>query len=450
MTTIALPVEPRSMPADPFVEAPSLGERRELRMARARVVRRWSRLKTRKQRQVEKDNEERAKADRLPVPDAVPRPMLCGVAPVGSGVQRTGGVGGTRVGLSMSASGVGIIQGVQHCASPHACPSCSASIRQARASELERGVENFRRTVPGGEVLLLTMTIRHGRFQPLEQTLGACLGAWSAIIRGPAWLRCRAKYRIAGYVRSFELTLGSNGWHPHIHAVLFISERLSDEELEALRINMFGRWAGALERAGLERPTLERGIRIDRTEVGQGGVGAYICKPEAVEGEIGRGARRVATEILRGDLKSSWSGLSPFELLDFDGTDLHAWAMEKWQEYEHATWAKRTTIWSRSARALLGLPPIERTDQEIVEEPDPAPTVCGLLDFSQWRELRSRPDALVRVLGMMEQGAHAQACWWLETIVGDVERGPGWAAVPGVGPPGADPPDPATASGGGS
>lgn len=304
----------------------------------------------------------------------------------------------------------------------------------------------------------MTLTLKHGRRDRLATTLRACLKAWSAVLVGKGWMECKSTFGIAGWIRCYEITLNDEpggsgkrpggGWHPHIHALLLLDnpEKLDDEQLEGLRADIFKRWSGSLAKSGLEKPSFQRGIRIDRTVKGDSGVGAYLAKDTSMDGAISRSAERVSTEMLRGDIKKSWSGLTPFELLDEDGGDRHAYAMARFLEFEDAVWGKRTLTYSNSARELLGLAvKTERTDQEIVEEPDPAPVVCGLLDFSQWRELRARPDALVRVLGMMEQGAHAQACWWLESLVGDVERGPGWAAVPG--PPGTGPPG-VTASGG--
>lgn len=413
VSTTPAAVEPHARPGGvtdrSAVNVVSLSPRRELRLRRRAVAGRWSALPA---------PSKHPDAARLGRTSTHSRLAKCGRAPVGGG----------PVSLTVGASGSAYYAGVQHCGSVWVCPVCSATICHHRAQELERGLRQLRVTRPDAQVLLLTLTIRHGRSDALSDTLDATMAAWSrGVIAGKGWSQAKARFSILGWARTLEVTLGPSGWHPHLHAMVITKSALSHAELAELRGDIYRRWAGALGRYGLPLPSLERGVRLDPVDPETSGVGAYLTKTPAEHSE----EHRVATEVMRGDLKGSWgtTSLTPFELLDLAGSPREPWARHRWAEYEEATWNRRRLTWSRGCRELLGLVEPELSDEEIVEAPDPERTTLAVLSPVQWATLRRHQDgaALVRLLALVEGGHHVQARWWLEGIVGPVLLPGSWA-----------------------
>lgn len=421
------------------------------------------------------------------------RLRFCGVDPVASvGVKGSRGVLDPMSGkfiknpkvsagsVTVKATGSGVNRRagfgqLQVCGSVWSCPVCSAKINTVRAADiaaaisawhtpspfgpLRRGVDRH----PGGRVVLLTLTMRHKQGQELEDlwTRGVSAG-WHAVTSGRAWNEDQADYgswvsRVVktgkkagqtvwghriGYTRVVETTHGVNGWHVHIHALLFVRADITGQEAIALGHSAFSRWSASLVAEGFGAPTLTNGVDIkllgpESTDSKK--IAEYFAKNTFA------GAKRaanVAFEVSGGLGKwAKGSNRTPFQILEAlcSGEEYAGFEADlgRWWVWEAASKGKRQLTWSPWLRAYLRLNE-EETDEEIA-----ASELGGDIVL----ELRPEQfDAVVSVgahqlLDAVEADDDMSAAYlWLDTNLGrwrtrmDYGLSPGgdWVAVPSV------------------
>lgn len=142
--------------------------------------------------------------------------------------------------------------GLSTCGSVWSCGVCNAKIMARRQLDIGMAVELWKDQ--GGRVLFGTMTMRHWTFHRLDDLWGSVSKAWANVTCGRNWLLNKKRYGIAGWLRVVEVTFGDNGWHVHIHYLVFLEAPIPSTEIDALRDSMFGRWAGALHQLGMPAP----------------------------------------------------------------------------------------------------------------------------------------------------------------------------------------------------
>lgn len=293
--------------------------------------------------------------------------------------------------------------GIERCGSVWACPVCAAVIRSERSRETQQGVETWQER--GGSILFVTLTMRHTKSLSLFVSLNAALKAWQRLVQGKAWGKFKENYGVEGYVRAVEVTYGGqNGWHPHIHALLFLSRPLETEEVRALTDTLFNRWKTYVVKFGGGMPTRLRGIDVRIADKDGRVVAQYLNKlqdapPSKKKNQIGK-------EMTRADYKEGRAGsLTPFELLDTkrreDELDDYA-AYVLWNEYVHATKGRRAITWSRGLREELGLVE-DRTDEEILEEVEQF-TKQIVVPGPIYDAFRNQPAFLALILQTVEAG----------------------------------------------
>jgi hypothetical protein len=248
---------------------------------------------------------------------------------------------------------------------------CSEKINAARQAELETGISNW--LDAGHAVVFGTLTMRHHKGQRLADLWDAVSPAWNRTTSGAgvAWngskrrggdIGDKARFGIREYLRVVEVKLGDNGWHPHIHFLLFLESELSGAELRDLESRMFARWEAALARKGY---SVVREVGIDLRPVAAGernGISDYLTK-NTYASTPGAAAYEVTGSQSK---RQGKGGVTPFQLLERlvalgDADDLDAW-----HEWEVASAGRRQMTWSRGARQLLGLDQ-ELSDEELAE-----------------------------------------------------------------------------------
>lgn len=135
------------------------------------------------------------------------------------------------VSIAGTASGSAHVTGVKRCASPWSCPVCAPTIAERRAQEIDGAVSRWLEA--GGKVYMITATLSHHHGDDLPALLNTLQEAWSRTWRWEApYVSKRSgvvtnRYRVrpawyGGQIRTVEVTHGANGFHPHIHSLLFI------------------------------------------------------------------------------------------------------------------------------------------------------------------------------------------------------------------------------------
>lgn len=266
---------------------------------------------------------------------------------------------GGNVGLRLR-DGVAGFAGLSTCSSVWADPVCNAKIMARRALEIGAAVESWQAL--GGSVGFVTLTMRHRKGQRLGVLWDGLSKAWQRVIGGAPWTRNKARFGVAGWLRVVEVTYGENGWHVHIHSLIFFMPSLHTPDLAGLHEAMFGRWSNALASLELGKPLM----------VGQdarllsGGADADLARyfTKAVHG-----GHRIGLEFTASQTKAvrKAHGTAPvWSLLDAV-TAGDADALDRWHEWERASKGRRQLTWARGLRDLLGLG-VEATDEDIAEE----------------------------------------------------------------------------------
>jgi len=226
------------------------------------------------------------------------------------------------------------------------CPTCSTMIRTRRAEELERGTSEW--VSRGGSLVMMTLTVRHNASLPLDRVRASLQSAWRVEQSRKSYMSLREL--TAGVVRSTEVTIGDNGWHPHLHLLLFVRPGVSSDEVMSLLPALITDWR-SLVGAALDDvlpPSVERAI--DLTFFDDAAAAAHYVS-------------KIAKEITQSNSKS---GRDPFSLLDVEGL-ARPRAVARFLEYLDSMRGVQSLSWSKGLRALLGLS-VPLSDEELAQE----------------------------------------------------------------------------------
>lgn len=295
-------------------------------------------------------------------------------------------------------------RGLQVCSAVWLCPVCSARVAETRRQELRSVVAAHRAT--GGHVLLLTLTFSHSREEPLSQLLGGLSRAEKRFKGGKLYSAIVSEFGIVGTVRAKEITWGSkNGWHPHIHSLLFLKRPLSPEEIAALKVRLYARWVAACEAAGLGTPSFERGIDLKDGSYADRYVSKWGLEDELTKSHLkkGRGSNFSPRDLLRLVHQSTSEAV-------------RAVAAAKWKEYAAAIKGSRQLVYSSSLKALLQ--PI--TDEEAANKVAFDDALLATITESGWKLVIRKKELRGSLLESASSGSRVKLLGFLNTHRGDM------------------------------
>jgi len=223
---------------------------------------------------------------------------------------------------------------------------CSPTIAARRGSEVDEAVAAWRRA--GNACEFLTYTVPHCVGHSLSSSLGLLHDGYRSWSSGRAAIERRREHRIAGTIKAVEVTYGANGWHPHVHAVVFVrgaawspGERL--QVLASLQATM-----SAHTRAAGRRALGFHGIDIRPVGAeGDGSLGQYLANVAGAGGSAGR-------ELTAGMGKAARLGGATSWQLFSDAVEGEAAPIRLWREYEQATKGRSFVRWSAGLREAVG------------------------------------------------------------------------------------------------
>lgn len=225
--------------------------------------------------------------------------------------------------------------GLETCGSVWTCPVCGTKIAEERRREIRALVEQHCRN--GGTVYMCAFTLAHSVMHSARDLRKAVAGSFQRMLAGASWKRALAKAGCIGGIRTLEVTVGRNGWHPHIHATFWFDH--SDEARAAeFGIWLFQRWARIVARAGFGRcnPEIWRFERAAHYDA----VIDYVVKGN------------FDMELTRGHMKlAKGGGRSPWQLLD-DAAHGDRRAERQFREFAAAFKGARQLTWFGCIREL--------------------------------------------------------------------------------------------------
>jgi hypothetical protein len=264
------------------------------------------------------------------------------------------------------------------CGSVWQCPVCAAKISERRRVELSEGIKRWAegQTEDGsaGGVLLVTFTLRHKHSDDLRGLVTTLTEAFKQFQAGAVWVGMKKRYGIVGTVRAFEATHGRNGWHPHLHVLIFLRAGVS---IGKITNDIKHRWLGIVERLG-GSATWEHGVDVRAAERD---VADYVAKYGKEPNWTA--AHEVAKAVTK---RGKQGGRTPMELLHDYATAGDERAGQLWRLYSITMTGRNQMTWSRKLRDLLGLK-VEKTDEELANEHEEKAVLWARLTLHQWRTI---------------------------------------------------------------
>jgi hypothetical protein len=209
---------------------------------------------------------------------------------------------------------------------------CAARIYAQRADEIQRAATAWKAS--GGQVLMVSLTVRHARGHSLSELRRGLAEAYRALWQGRGGERRRRAWGVAHSVRALEVTHGEHGWHPHLHVLVFTR--------------------GALP-VGAEQDLAEDWSHAVARKLGT------TCAPDLTHGadirpiDDERYLAKLGLEISNiGSKKGRRRSRTPWELAH-DAASGDGPSVGLWRQYSEAMKGARQLFWSRGARDFFGL-----------------------------------------------------------------------------------------------
>lgn len=283
----------------------------------------------------------------------------------------------------LKAEGSAWYDGVQRCRA-RICPVCWIARRAQLAQEINY-VVGARECATRRQSLLCTLTIRHSARDPVSicRTLRRC---WSKMISGREWVKLRDRLGLE-WIAAEEITLGPNGWHPHIHVLLLPGPGCDAIALLSAECGgvdwWFERWHGIVARE----------LGKDHLPEPEHGADLRPCSCAAYLTKLG----------LQLTDSGAVKGRAPLALLQ-------AGELASYVQLQLSRHRARDFSWSKGLRAIRARIPKAEHPPELVLR----------LRGSEWGRLAHEGDlALLDVLQAAERGeGPAVAEWWLGPLRG--------------------------------
>lgn len=288
------------------------------------------------------------------------------------------------------------------CGSVWVCPVCAAKISERRRQELQSASTQF--VSSGGKLGFLTLTFSHKKTDRLRETLERFRGALKRFFSGKRYQNIRNKIGFVGSVRAFEITYGLNGFHPHVHMILFYTIEIDLEMLEEEFRELWRKacLANQLHTKDEYALTFQDGKKADE----------YMAK----HGTWGLDRELTKAHVKKGKKQS----LTPFDFLRKvleDGDQLY---LRLFVEYAEALKGKAQLYWSPGLKDRFKVE--EKTDEEVATEKVEEADLLGQIDYPTWQQIL-KLDKRSYILDLCEREGFEQVLVYLQDIKKDIHLG---------------------------
>lgn len=375
---------------------------------------------------------------------------------------------GGPVGIAFDGETAGATN-LQSCGSAWVCPVCSAKIQAHRAAELGQVLAWARAEMY--TLAMVTLTVRHTKRDSLENVWDSVSDGWHAVTGGVGagywgsekpekylerlerWEEQRQlaidgkgryprggragikpqrrigdaeRFGVMGWARAVEVTVGVNGWHVHVHAVVILAGDVAEAKHNALELGaaMFDRWSAGLAKTGFTAVKHKGGLHVSVTDAAEKRLAEYLTKDQGstptdrereaaakMKASHGKKARKLALEATLGDAKSGRrGGKTPFQLLDSIDPSDPGQQLAQWREFVEASAGRLALTWSAGLRELAKLEAVEKADDAIAAEA-PGGVVVLELDADDYLSIGDR---VTELFSAIEDGDVAAGVAWLK------------------------------------
>ena len=257
--------------------------------------------------------------------------------------------------------------GLLVCGSVWHCPICAAKISERRRKELQQAFDTHKKN--GGYVALLTLTFSHQKVDRLKDILERFGKATQKFMSGRAYQNIRDELGLIGRIRVFEVTYGSNGFHPHAHIALFYTNKV---DLEKIKDEMYSLWEKACLKCELTT-SREHGLDLQDGDQAE----EYLSK---------HGTWSLDQELSKSHIKKAKKdSMTPFDFLRKYLKEENEKYLILFREYAECFKGKRQLQWSQGLKKRFILE--DKTDEELAKEKTEEADLLGLLDYEVWKKI---------------------------------------------------------------
>lgn len=271
--------------------------------------------------------------------------------------------------------------GLQTCALSWVCAVCAPKIAERRAAEIETAMAVC--LAKGGQVLMPTFTIPHGRQQSLTDTLDLIKKARRWMGRSRQFRNLISELKVLGMILATEITHGeANGWHPHFHELWFFEKAGID--VADLENRLYVLWVLACAKNGLDEPSRRHGVVVqDGSKAAK-----YVSKMgNGREWKLSDEISKAASKGGRKGSRSAWELLDCY--MDIEATPQHQKrAGSLFREYVEATKGRRQLSWSPGLKKLFAV--AELSDEELCAKVEEDAVLIGMINLSDWKIIRKQ------------------------------------------------------------
>lgn len=288
----------------------------------------------------------------------------------------------------------GHFKGLQTCALPWLCAVCAPKIAERRAGEIQAAMTVCK--AQGGQVLMPTFTVPHGRKDPLAQTLDLIKKALRSMAMSRRYKQMQDRLGVEGRIIATEITHGeANGWHPHFHELWFFER--AGVDLVALEAELFTMWRVACLKFGLGDPSRKHGVVVqDGSRAAQ-----YVAKMGDKEWTLADEIAKASSKAGRKGSRSAWQLLDC--MIDPEATPEHQKrAAALFREYAEVTKGRRQLVWSPGLKKRYAI--AEMNDEELCAQVEEDSVLIAQIPLDAWRAIRKQK-MQVHILNAVQFGA---------------------------------------------
>jgi hypothetical protein len=269
--------------------------------------------------------------------------------------------------LVSNEHGKAFYSGLQHCGSIWACPNCAAKISERRREELKQAIivaESL-----GWKPMLLTLTFPHGLGDDVKEITNKMIKAWDKCGGTRAARLVKEAIGLQGTIRAVEVTYGENGYHAHLHIIIFITSNMTTQSVQAAYSTL---WQQACVKVGLPMPSNAHGCRVDDNSK----AAEYVSK------------WGLESELVNGHTKKAKKGMTPWDMLRAYLYENDKHAGDLFKVYADAFKGRRQLVWSKGLKEKLVI--VDLSDEELAARQDSPASLLATITTDQWRNIYTR------------------------------------------------------------
>jgi len=310
----------------------------------------------------------------------------------------------------------------------YSCPVCAAKRAEQDRHEISVALAQAKKL--GYFPIMITYTMSHHAWDKLKYLQQGLNTVYKQCFSGRWYNDLRQEWGVVGLIKAWEVTHGTNGWHPHIHAIWLLETELTPSQANALQNFISSRYRGVMEK---NRFFASESYGVD-VRTAESDIADYIAKFGREPSEKKWG---VDQEIARSSSKkSAVDGLTPFQLLEaacghkaelerisvihHTATDSEALtcAENLYKEYFLAFKGVPRLYWSPNLAKLLdmetALAEVEENTPDIHEDDVP---IVAITAGEGWRKIIggwNEPDLRGELLEVIRTGDKIKVKKWLD------------------------------------